>query len=48
MATGLESRPSAKELAEFAERWRPWRSVGAVLLWAYYKVRKDSGSAIPV
>jgi len=48
MAAGLDARPSAKELAEFAERWRPWRSVGAVLLWAYYKVRKDGGTAIPV
>ena len=48
MATGLDSRPSAKELAEFAERWRPWRGVAAHLLWAYYKVRKDGGTAIPV
>lgn len=48
MAAGLEERPTAKELAAFAERWRPWRGVAAHLLWAYYKVRKDSGSAIPV
>lgn len=48
MATRQEARPSAKELQDFAERWRPWRSVAAHLLWAYYKVRKDSGSAIPV
>jgi DNA-3-methyladenine glycosylase II len=48
MATGLEARPSAKELGEFAERWRPWRSAAALLLWAYYKVRKDTGTAIPV
>lgn len=48
MAAGLDSRPSAKELAAYAERWRPWRSAAAVLLWAYYKVRKETGSAIPV
>ncbi|MGE0765156.1 MAG: DNA-3-methyladenine glycosylase [Hyphomicrobiaceae bacterium] len=48
MAAGLEARPTARELAEFAERWRPWRGVAAHLLWAYYKVRKSSGSALPV
>ncbi|MGD9805032.1 MAG: DNA-3-methyladenine glycosylase [Hyphomicrobiaceae bacterium] len=48
MAAGLEARPSAKELALFAERWRPWRGVAAHLLWAYYKVRKSTGSALPV
>jgi DNA-3-methyladenine glycosylase II len=48
MAAGLDERPTAKELAVFAERWRPWRAVGAHLLWAYYKVRKESGSAVPV
>ncbi len=48
MATGLDARPTSKELALFAERWRPWRGVAAHLLWAYYKVRKDGGTAIPV
>jgi len=48
MAAGLETRPTSKELALFAERWRPWRGVAAHLLWAYYKVRKSTGSAIPV
>lgn len=48
MAAGLDSRPSARDLAEYAERWRPWRSVAAILLWAYYKVRKDAGATIPV
>ena len=37
---GLETRPSAKDLAAFAEPWRPWRSVAARLLWAYYKIVK--------
>ena len=48
MAADLETRPTAKELALFAERWRPWRSVAAHLLWAYYKVRKSTGTAVPV
>lgn len=48
MATGMDARPTAKDLAAFAESWRPWRSVAARLLWAYYKVEKDSRSGVPV
>ena len=48
MAMDLDERPSPKELAEIAERWRPWRSVAARLLWAYYKVVKDAKSGVPV
>ncbi|MDB5408389.1 MAG: hypothetical protein JWL84_3301 [Rhodospirillales bacterium] len=33
---GLPARPTAAELAAIAERWRPWRSVAARLLWHYY------------
>ena len=33
----LPSRPTADELGKFAEPWRPWRSVAARLLWAYYR-----------
>jgi DNA-3-methyladenine glycosylase II len=40
-AFGLDDRPSAAELAERAEAWRPWRGVSARLLWAYHKVIKD-------
>ena len=40
MAFGLKSRPSAKQLAALAERWRPWRGVAAHLLWNYYRVVK--------
>ena len=36
IAFGFESRPSAMELSELAERWSPWRGVAARLLWAYY------------
>ncbi|NNF76820.1 MAG: DNA-3-methyladenine glycosylase 2 family protein, partial [Rhizobiales bacterium] len=42
----LASRPDAKALTEMAEAWRPWRSVAARLLWAYYAVmlgRQDQG-----
>lgn len=35
-AFGLETRPSAHELEEIAERWRPWRGVAARLLWSFY------------
>jgi DNA-3-methyladenine glycosylase II len=37
----LETRPTAQELQAIAESWRPWRSVAARLLWAYYKVIKQ-------
>jgi DNA-3-methyladenine glycosylase II len=36
-----DTRPSGPELLAIAERWRPWRSVAARLLWAYYKVIKE-------
>ncbi len=32
----LDARPGPTELAEIAERWRPWRGVAARLLWSYY------------
>jgi DNA-3-methyladenine glycosylase II len=32
----LEARPSARELEDLAERWRPWRGVAARLLWSFY------------
>lgn len=42
-AFGLETRPSAKNLAVMAKAWGPWRSVAARLFWAYYaaKMRRD-------
>ena len=33
---GLPERPGAAELARIGERWRPWRSVAARILWLYY------------
>lgn len=32
----LDEDPSEDELARIAERWSPWRSVAARLLWHYY------------
>jgi len=37
----LKERPSEKELRSMAEKWRPWRSVAARLLWAYYREIKN-------
>jgi DNA-3-methyladenine glycosylase II len=36
----LAARPSPPELAALAEAWRPWRAVGARLLWNYYLNRR--------
>ncbi len=47
-AMGLDERPGADMLKEIGERWRPWRGVAARLLWAYYAVLKQQGSAVPV
>lgn len=48
-AAGLDERPSAAELAEMAERWRPWRGVAARLLWAYYPhMKRSSQPGAPV
>ena len=40
MLYGLDSRPSEKQLRAMAEAWRPWRSVAARVLWAYYAQEK--------
>lgn len=36
----LPERPKPAALTELAEPWRPWRSVGARALWAYYRIAK--------
>jgi DNA-3-methyladenine glycosylase II len=36
----LPSRPAPLELAAIAEAWRPWRAIGARLLWNYYLNRR--------
>lgn len=44
LAMGLETRPTAKQLAEIATRWSPWRAVAARMLWAYYgHVKRRAG-----
>jgi DNA-3-methyladenine glycosylase II len=35
----LPARPTTAELEELGERWRPWRSVAARLLWQHYLMR---------
>ena len=37
----LENRPTADELIDLAEPWRPWRAVAARLLWSYYRYLHD-------
>ena len=48
LAMNLDARPSADELAAIAERWRPWRTVAAGLLWHYYAATKAATSGQPV
>ena len=40
-ALALDARPGLEEMVEIAEAWRPWRSVAARLLWAYYGLRRQ-------
>ncbi len=37
----LDARPRERALREMAAAWRPWRSVAARALWAYYHVVKQ-------
>jgi DNA-3-methyladenine glycosylase II len=37
----LNSRPSFIELAKIAQRWRPYRSVAARMLWQYYLAERN-------
>ena len=43
----LDERPRSSELEEIALRWRPWRSVAARMLWAYYRVARSASSGAP-
>jgi DNA-3-methyladenine glycosylase II len=36
----LPERPREPVLRRMAERWSPWRSVAAGMLWAYYGAQK--------
>jgi DNA-3-methyladenine glycosylase II len=42
MVFDLDERPSAKELEVIVEKYTPWRSVAARILWAYYASVKSS------
>lgn len=42
---GLPERPNARQMYVLAERWRPWRSVAARLLWHYYRALKQRDPA---
>lgn len=44
---GLPARPSIKELDREAERWRPYRSAAAVMLWQYYRYAKPGRGGQP-
>ncbi len=37
----LSVRPTYAELAEMAERWKPWRAVAARMFWHYYLSQKS-------
>lgn len=41
---GLSERPKPKELAAIADRWRPWRSTAALMLWYYYRFTGGPGA----
>ena len=49
-ALDLAERPTAEELREIGDRWRPWRGVAARMLWAYYAAvkQKAAATAVPV
>ena len=38
----LKQRPSTSDLARIANRWRPYRSVAARMLWQYYLAQRSS------
>ncbi len=34
---GFDQRPTERQMRELADRWQPWRSVAARLLWCHYR-----------
>ena len=47
MAFSLKTRPDPKGLAKVVEHWRPYRGIGARLLWAYYReAKRGAGMAL--
>ncbi|MBT4890131.1 MAG: DNA-3-methyladenine glycosylase 2 family protein [Rhodospirillales bacterium] len=44
---GLEKRPTPAELDEIGERWRPYRTTAAIMLWHYYRHIKSGFGGMP-
>ena len=42
----LDKRPSANNLVKLAEKWRPFRGAGALVMWQIYRVEVHEGSTI--
>ena len=42
----LEKRPSANNLVKLAEKWRPLRGAGALVMWQIYRVEVHEGSTV--
>ncbi|MGZ8848337.1 MAG: DNA-3-methyladenine glycosylase family protein [Pyrinomonadaceae bacterium] len=42
----MKTRPSFTELAKLAEKWRPYRSVAARMLWQYYLAGRDGSKSV--
>jgi DNA-3-methyladenine glycosylase II len=42
----MNARPSFVQLARIAERWRPYRSVAARMLWQYYLAEQNRRQAV--
>ncbi|MCP3666256.1 MAG: DNA-3-methyladenine glycosylase 2 family protein [Gammaproteobacteria bacterium] len=38
---GLENKPTPKQARELIAHWSPWRSVGSLFLWHYYRGAPD-------
>jgi DNA-3-methyladenine glycosylase II len=48
LAFGLQRRPSAADMINLAQPWRPWRGVAAHLLWNYYRsVKRRDAAPLP-
>lgn len=47
-ALDLPDRPEIRDLDAIAEKWAPWRSVAARLLWAWYRVQKQGRETTPL
>lgn len=44
---GLSERPTQDEMDAISERWRPWRTTAAIMLWHYYRHIKSGTGGEP-